>query len=89
MFSFFFYILKVIRIFAENKYFMMIKYEIKIDVWKPTGKWYTSELFFVENLDQIESKIKSFNRYEGMWCTTSYWPTNEEKYYYPYRHYII
>jgi len=58
----------------------MIK--IKVHQWKTTGKWYTTEIIEVDDLDSLESKL---NR--GMVSTT--YIIEEDGFEQPYRAYLL
>jgi len=58
--------------------------EIKIDIWKNGGKWYTTEEALVESTDEIDSLMNNYPKCSGMIATVYYY-VEKEAYYQPYR----
>lgn len=63
--------------------------EIKIEIWKNTGKWYTTETQYVDSLEDVDVLMNSFNKFKGMLATVYYWTGNIENHYQPYRMYKL
>lgn len=59
--------------------------EIKIEIWKNSGKWYTTITEHVETIEKIDIFMSNFSNHKGMTATVYYWKGNVDNYYQPYR----
>ena len=74
--------------FIKSEKETMIK--IKIDIWKESGKYYTTELVKVNSIDEITNFMLEYQRYKGMEATVYYEEEDRTiSYWQPYRKYKL
>jgi len=62
--------------------------DIKIEIFKNSGKWYTTEYVNLKDIEVLDKYMQCYSFYIGMITTVSYMETNED-YYQPYRMYKL